>query len=100
MIATNIGQAAEGGHTLAAVRSLAPVLGMLALGTLIGVHLLISIDRRLLNAILGVSFIGLAALLFCLPRFRLNPRIDRWAGPLVGFCAGSSAACRQCSARR
>ena len=63
------------------------MLGMLALGILISVHLLISIDR-LLNAILGVSFIGLAALLLCLPRFRFNPRIDRWAGPLVGFCAG------------
>lgn len=88
MIGTNIGQAAEGGHTVAAIRRLAPMLFMLVMGTLLGVHLLISIDWLLLNAILGVSFIGLAALLLCLPRRRLNPRIDRWARPLVGLCAG------------
>jgi uncharacterized protein len=88
MIATNIGQAAEGGHTLAAIRRLAPMLLMLVIGTLLGVHLLISVDRRRLNAILGLSFIGLAALLLGLPRLRLNPRIDRWAAPLVGLSAG------------
>jgi uncharacterized membrane protein YfcA len=88
MIATNIGQAAEGGHTLPAIRRLAPILVTLVAGTLIGVHLLITIDRRLLNAILGVSFIALAGLLLCLPRVRLSGRIDRWAGPLAGFGAG------------
>lgn len=88
MIVTNIGQAAEGGHTLSAIRRLAPVLATLVPGILFGVHLLISIDRRLLSGILGVCFIALAALLLCLPRVRFGPRVDRWAGPCVGFGAG------------
>jgi hypothetical protein len=88
MIVTNIGQATEGGHTLDAIRRLGPVLAPLAVGIVIGVHLLLSIDRRLLNGILGVSFIALAALLLCLPRVRLGPAADRWVGPLVGLVAG------------
>ena len=88
MIATNIAQAAEGGHTLAAIRRLAPVLASLIPGIWVGVHLLISIDRRLLNTILGVTFICLAALLLCLPRLRLDPRSDRWTAPLAGAIAG------------
>ena len=88
MVVTNITQAAEGGHTIATIRALWPILVALIAGTVIGVHLLIHIDRRLLNAILGVSFLSLAVLLLCLPRVRLNPRIVGPAGPLVGFGAG------------
>src|SRR4051812_29235515 len=36
MIATNIGQAAESGHTFAVIRRLAPMLLMLVIGTLLG----------------------------------------------------------------
>ena len=63
MIATNITQAMEGGHTLAAVRRMLPILIFVILGLLVGVHLLLSIDRHLLNLIVGVSFLALAALL-------------------------------------
>src|SRR2546421_9427843 len=45
-VATNIGQALEGGRTSAAIWRLWPMLAALVLGTLIGAHLLISIDRR------------------------------------------------------
>ncbi len=88
MVATNISQAAEGGHTGAAIRNLWPILVMLVLGTLVGVHLLISIDRRVLNGIVGISFVLLAAMLLSMPRLRIDRRIDPWAGPLVGLCAG------------
>ena len=88
MIATNIGQALEGGRTWPAIRQLGSLLGPLVVGTLIGVHLLIHIDRRLLSAILGVTFIGLAALLLSMPRLRLSRRTERWAAPVVGLCAG------------
>lgn len=88
MIATNIGQAVEGGHTTAAFRRLAPILCTLVLGTLVGVHLLISIDRHRLNAALGVMFIGISALLLFLPRIQLGSRAQSLAGPLVGLCAG------------
>jgi uncharacterized protein len=86
--ASNIGQAMEGGDTLATIRRLLPILAMLVLGTLIGVHLLISINRRHLSLILGVTFLGLAALLTFLRRMRIGARTARWLGPAVGFCAG------------
>jgi uncharacterized protein len=85
---SNVGQALEGGDTLAAIRRLAPILVALVLGTLIGVHLLINIDRRLLSLILGLSFLALAGLLGLLRRLRISPVTARWMGPAVGFCAG------------
>jgi uncharacterized membrane protein YfcA len=88
MIATNITQAMEGGHTLAAIRRMLPTLVCVVIGLLIGVHLLLTIDRRLLSLILGICFIGLAAMLAFLPRVRISHRTARWAGPAVGFAAG------------
>ena len=88
MVATNAVQAAEGGHTGAAVRQLWPIVIPLAVGAVIGTHLLISIDQQRLNLVVGVSFLLLATLLLCLPRLRISQRVARWSGPLVGFCAG------------
>jgi uncharacterized membrane protein YfcA len=88
MVATNFGQALEGGRTLAAVRRLLPILGTLVLGTLVGADLLISIDRRTLDIVVGASFVVLAAMLLCLPRVRLGRHAARWASPLVGLVAG------------
>jgi uncharacterized membrane protein YfcA len=86
--ASNIGQAMEGGETAAAIRRLTPILATLIIGTLIGAHLLISIDRRRLSLILGVAFIALAALLAFLPRLRIGAETARWVGPVVGFGSG------------
>ena len=88
MIATNIGQACEGGHTIAAIRRLAPVLVTLIPAIWLGVHLLLGIDRRLLNGMLGVTFVILAVLLLCLPRMRFSSAADWWSGPLAGLIAG------------
>ena len=88
MVATNITQAAEGGDTLAAIRRLWPILVCVVVGLLIGVHLLLSIDRRVLSLILGISFLGLAALLLLMPHVRIGEATARWAGPVVGFAAG------------
>jgi uncharacterized membrane protein YfcA len=88
MIASNIGQAMEGGQTAAAIRQLLPVLATLVVGTFIGAHLLVSIDRKRLSLILGVTFIGLAALLALLPRVRISGAAARWTAPVVGFASG------------
>ena len=88
MIATNISQAMEGGHTAAAIRQLLPILGFVIVGLLIGVHMLLHIDRRLLSLILGISFLALALLLAAMPRVRIADRTARWAGPTVGLAAG------------
>jgi uncharacterized membrane protein YfcA len=88
MVATNVVQSAEGGHTGTAVRHLLPILLPLAAGAVIGTHLLLSIDRRKLNLVIGISFLLLATLLLCLPRLRMSTRTARWSGPFVGFGAG------------
>jgi uncharacterized membrane protein YfcA len=88
MVATNVTQAMEGGHTLSAIRRLLPVLIFVVIGLLLGVHLLLSIDRRLLSLILGISFLALAAMLGLMPHVRIGDATARWAGPIVGFAAG------------
>jgi uncharacterized membrane protein YfcA len=88
MIASNIGQAMEGGQTAATIRQLVPLLATLVAGTVIGVHLLVTIDRKRLSLILGVMFLALAALLAFLPRLRISGTAARWTAPFVGFVAG------------
>jgi uncharacterized membrane protein YfcA len=88
MVATNVTQAMEGGHTLPAIRRMLPILAFVIIGLLIGVHLLLSIDRRLLDLSLGISFLALAALLMFMPHVRIGEAAARWAGPVVGFVAG------------
>lgn len=88
MVATNLGQAMEGGRTLPAVWRLAPILGALVLGTLVGVHLLISVAKRTLEIGVGASFVLLSVTLLCLPRIRVKRGAEPWAGPLVGLIAG------------
>ena len=88
MVVTNVTQAAEGRHTLSAVRGLWPILLFLIAGTAIGVHLLVTIDRRILSLVLGLCFLGLSVLLLVMPRVRLKPNTARWMGPFVGLGAG------------
>ena len=88
MFATNIGQALESGGTLPALRRLWPMLVAIVLGTWAGVHLLISIDRRWLNGVVGTVLVGLGAWLLCRPRIALGRRAERWAGPAIGVFAG------------
>jgi len=88
MVVTNVAQALEGGRTRPALRRLAPILPALVVGTLFGVHLLISVNRRVLDIGVGVSLILISMLLLCLPRIRVSRAAERWAGPLVGLVAG------------
>jgi uncharacterized membrane protein YfcA len=88
MVATNIGQAFEGGGTMLTLRRLWPMLGALVLGTLAGTHLLISSDRRMLNGLVGAALVLIAAVMLCQPRRRLSPSAERWGGPLIGLSAG------------
>jgi uncharacterized protein len=88
MIATNIGQATEGGHTMAAIRRLGPVLVVLVPAIWGGVHLLVTVDRALLNSFLGVTFVILAVFMLSMPTLRIDPAADWWTGPVVGLLAG------------
>jgi uncharacterized protein len=88
IFATNLGQAFDGGETGAALLRLWPTLVAVVAGTVAGVHLLVSIDRAVLNGIVGVMLVLVAAWLFCQPRIALGGGAERWAGPPVGLLAG------------
>ena len=88
MVATNIVQSAEGGHTGRALRQLWPIMLPLSAGGVLGTHLLLSINQKRLDLIIGASFLLLALLLLSLPNMRINRRAARWGGPVIGFGAG------------
>lgn len=88
MFATNVTQAFEGRGTPAALHRLWPLLLTIVVGTLAGVHVLISIDRQVLYAAVGTVLVLLAVWLLCQPRLVLSRSSERWAGPPVGLFAG------------
>ncbi len=88
MLAANIRQTLEAGGTKAALRRLWPILATLALGTVIGAHLLISVNPHALDIVVGAAFVLFAAMLGFMPRFRIRRGAERWASPLVGLVAG------------
>lgn len=88
VLMANVVQALEGGGIAPALRRLWPVVGAIVLGTWAGVHLLISIERRPLDATVGTALVLTAALLLAQPQVRLGHQAERWAGPFVGLFAG------------
>jgi uncharacterized membrane protein YfcA len=88
IFATNLAQAIEGGGTGAALLRLWPILLAVVAGTVTGVRLLVSIDRAVLNGVVGVLLVLVAGWLFCRPRIVLGRGAERWAGPPIGLLAG------------
>ena len=88
LFATNVGQAFEGGGTARAVARLWPIMAGIVLGTLIGVHLLVTVDRHLLYRVVGAVFVLLAVAMRLFPRLRLRRQAETWAGPPIGVLSG------------
>jgi uncharacterized membrane protein YfcA len=88
ILATNLGQAIEGAGTRAALLRLWPILLAVVAGTIAGVHLLVSVDRAVLNGTVGVLLVLAAGWLFCQPRIALGAGAERFAGPPIGLLAG------------
>lgn len=87
-VTANVVQALEGGSIVPTVRRLWPIMAALILGTWAGVHLLVTIDRRLLYGVVGSAFVVLAARMLARPHLRIGHGAQRWAGPFVGLFAG------------
>lgn len=88
IFATNLGQAIEGEGTPAALLRLWPMLVAIMAGTLAGVHVLVSIDRTVLNGTVGALLLLVAIWLLVQPRIVLSRSAERWAGPPIGLMAG------------
>ena len=87
-IATNIMQAATGGHGKAVVRRLWPYLGAAGFGIWLGVKILVLSDPALLSKLLGAMIVLYCAL--SLGRFRpsVSPVLETWLAPPLGAING------------
>lgn len=85
---TNLWQLAAGGHLLALLRRLWPMLATIFLGTLLGSAWLgISSGAWAAHA-LGGALVLYALYGLCLPSFKVAPSRERWLGPLCGLLTG------------
>lgn len=85
---TNIWQVASGGHFRALLRRLWPFLGCAAVAIWFGGAALKGADAGWLAALLGALVVAYAVLGLTRPAFRLAPRREAVAGPLVGIVNG------------
>ena len=88
LLATNLGQAVEGGETAKAVQRLWPVMSGIVIGTVIGVQLLVTIDRLVLYRVAGVVFVLMAVVVRLRPQMRLSRAGEYRFGPIVGVLSG------------
>ena len=88
LLATNVGQTFEGGETAKAIARLWPVMSGIVVGTVVGVQLLVTIDRRALYVAAGAVFVVLALIVRQRPRLRLSHDSESRFGSLVGVLSG------------
>ena len=85
---TNLWQLAAGGHLLALLRRLGPMLAMIFLGTLLG-----SAWLGINNGPWAVQALGAALVIYALyglagPALRVAPEREGWLGPVCGLVTG------------
>jgi uncharacterized protein len=88
-VVTNIWQAFQGGAFIAISRRLAPMLLCAAVGTWIGVEVLVAGDAKTLSAILGIVVIIYAVYSLATPQVPApSLTLERWLSPPVGLTTG------------
>ena len=88
LILSNLIQAIEGRGTLAMLKRFWPLIICLIGGTFLGTALFAALDRHVLLLIVGVLAIVMSTFSILQPHVTVPPRVERWAGPPVGFVAG------------
>lgn len=86
--ATNVWQAAVGGHFVSALRRIWPFLAAATVTVWIGVVLGAGSDTDLLASLLGVLLIAYGAFGLGRPFLAIGAKRERWAGPLTGSVNG------------
>lgn len=87
-LATNLWQAAIGGHALDILRRTWPFLLMATVTIWIGALALSRVDLSYLSALLGLLLVAYAAIGLAGFRLSLPPRAILWSGPLFGIANG------------
>lgn len=87
-LATNLWQAAIGGHGLAILRRIWPFLLMATATVWLGAGALRRVDLAWLSTLLGMLLVAYAGLGLSGRHFTLTPRRERWAAPLLGAVNG------------
>lgn len=87
-VASNLVQTFQRGAFMPVVQRFWPLLLPFLPAILLGAKLLVSVDERILYAVLGTAILGVTLLLRAAPRVAIPPRTERWLGPLVGAVAG------------
>jgi hypothetical protein len=88
LVLSNLLQAIEGRGTLAMLKRFWPLIICLIGGTFIGTALFAALDRHVLLLIVGTLAIMMATFSILQPHVAVPKRVERWAGPPVGFVAG------------
>lgn len=88
LVISNIPQALEGDKIGMVVRRLLPVLCGLAVGVVIGVHLLTSVSVQLLKPIVGSILIVVVLLMLLSPHFTVRREQEKYLGPIAGMIGG------------
>lgn len=88
ILLANVWQAFAGGHFTNALRRFWPLILGVVVGTVIGAHVLVSVDPRTLYALVGVIVVVFSLSGYFQPALRLPRRAERWLGVAVGLTSG------------
>lgn len=91
VLLSNALQAFEGGRFAYAMRRFAPLMGAQLVATLLANHFSRDFSNQALNAAIAFTVITAVALMLLQPKGEIDPRHQRWAGPVVGALAGAMA---------
>jgi uncharacterized membrane protein YfcA len=85
---TNTAQSFQAGLFRPTLRRFWPAMAIMTVVLAISAQALVTIDQRILYAIIGVTLVSLTLTLRYRPSLQILPAQERWAGPLSGFASG------------
>jgi len=88
ILVTNAWQSTTGGYFLNTARRFWPLLSAMIVGTVIGGHMLATVETRTLQMIIGATLVAFAALNLSNPRLSLPAKVQPGAGALAGGLGG------------
>lgn len=89
IVITNLWQAARAGNLMEPVRRFWAMTACFVIFLFVGARLMVELDTDVLFGVLGTCVAIFSATSLLRPRAHpLNPRIEKWAGPLAGTLGG------------